>query len=410
MSASQKPLEGVKIIDFSIYVAAPAASSLLGYMGADVIKVEPVKGDPYRITGLAFGMPAEEELNPLFDSCNYNKRCIALNLRSDEGKAVLNRLIVQADMFVTNYRENALVAMGLTYEDLIAINPNIIYGKADGYGEKGKDTARAGFDATAFYARSGFARCGAYSSSPPMTTPSASGDSVTALSLAVGLLGAYINARAGCGGDKVISSLYTSALWTLASPIARAQYDGMRESSWTNPGMLAINHDYRCADDVWVRFCGMSAERYWEPISRALGLEGYVDDPRFAASDAQREHNAECFELMRARIETKTYAEWEPYFIKYDVPFEKIYTVFESYNDEQALVNDYVEKITYPDDKEVVLPMPPFKFARAMTEKKDRGPYLGEHTRQILSEAGYSAEEIKKMFLEGSAAQRGEAY
>ena len=408
MATTRKPLEGLKIIDFTIYVAAPSTTSLLGYMGADVIRVEPIKGDPYRVTGPGFGIPADEIHNPLFDSCNNNKRCIALNLRSDEGKAVLNRLISQAGMFVTNYRENALAAMGLTYDDLIKINPDIIYGKADGYGEKGKDAVRSGFDATAYYARSGFARCGAYSNAPPMVTPSASGDVVTGLSLAVALLGAYINARAGGGGDKVTTSLYSSALWALSSPIARAQYDPPRESRWESPTFLSISHDYQCADGVWVRFCGMTADRYWEQFCRALGLEEYIGDPRFADSAANKTNVVEGVKIIQASLKTKTYAEWEPLFIKHDLPYEKVYTVFESYKDEQALVNNYVSTIIYPDKSEVVLPMPPFKFTRAITEKKDRGPYLGEHSRQILSEAGYSEEEIEKMLLGGIAAQQGE--
>lgn len=396
---TKKPLEGLKVIDFTIYVAAPAATCLLGYMGADVIRVEPLKGDPYRVTGTGFGMPAEEKRNPLFDTCNSNKRCIALNLRSDEGKTVVKKLIAQADMFVTNYREKALAGMGFSYEDVAAINPNIIYGKADGYGEKGPDAARPGFDSTAFFAKSGFAWSGVYSNDPPMVTPSAAGDTITSLALAVALLSAYIRG----GGDKVTSSLYSSALWTLSSPIARAQYNPLSESSWTKPGFIAISHDYRCADGVWVRLCGMTAERYWEPICRALGLDDYIEDARFATSDAQKDHTAECFALMQARVETKTYAEWEPVFVEHDVPYEKVYTTYDSYKDEQARVNEFVSTLTYPDKSEVVLPMPPFKFANAEVADKDRGPYLGEHTRQILSEVGYTGSEIDGMLFNGDA-------
>ena len=401
----KKPLEGIKIIDFTIYVAAPAATSLLGFMGADVIRVEPVKGDPYRLSGPAFGMPAEEKFNPLFDSCNYNKRCIALNLRNEDGKSVLNKLISQADMFVTNYRENALVAMGFDYDSVKKIKPEIIYGKADGYGEKGPDAERSGFDATAFYAKSGFALAGVYSDGPPMTVPSASGDSVTALSLTVALLGALVNMRAGNGGDKVTSSLYSSALWVLASPIARSQFDALRDSSWNNPGMLSIIHDYKCADSVWVRFCGMSAERYWEPICRSLGLDDYINDPRFTTSSENHNHTAEAFAIIQTRVETKTFADWEPLFIKYDVPYEKVYTVNEAIKNEQAIANEFVSKINYPDKREVILPMPPFKFDRAKTQEKNRGPYLGEHTREILGEIGHSEIEINRMLQDGTAAQ-----
>lgn len=222
-SDSINPLGGLKVVDLSIYVAAPAASSVLGYLGANVVKVEPVKGDPYRMTGVGFGMPATPEDNPLFDTCNSYKRCIAVNFRSEDGKEAVRKMVRQADIFVTNYRESALQGMGFTWDEVRAINPRIVYGKVDGYGELGQDSARPGFDSTAFFARSGFASEGAYTDAPPMTTPSGAGDTITSMALAVGLMSAYVEAQKTGVGSKVATSLFASALWTLASPIARHQ-------------------------------------------------------------------------------------------------------------------------------------------------------------------------------------------
>lgn len=396
---NSKPLAGVKVIDLTIYVAAPAGSSVLGYLGADVIKVEPLKGDPYRMTGIGFGIPASEEMNPLYDTCNSYKRAIAMDLRSEEGKAALRRLIEQADMFVTNYREQALVGMGFTYEEVKKINPKIVYGKVDGYGEKGADSSRAGFDATAFFARSGFADEGSYTDGPPMVTPSGAGDTITSMALTIGLLGAYLHSKQTGEGQKVTSSLYTSALWTMASPIARHQCTPRKEDSWGKPGFLAVNGDFRCKDGSWVRFCGMEAERTWDKFCRALGLEEYMDDPRFTTSKEQRDHSVEGFELIQDKVQQKTYEEWDPIFRANDLPYEKVQTPVEAVRDPQAIANGYVETLSY-GDQTVYFPNPPFQLSELERMPKNKAPKLGEHSVEILRDFGFEASEIDALLTQ----------
>lgn len=150
MSKEGLPLEGIKVMDLTIYVAGPACSTMLGYMGADVIKVESLKGDPYRVSGKGYGMPAEPKKNPLYDACNGFKRCVAIDFRSDEGKEVLKRLAIEADIIVTNYRAKPLKGMGMDYETVSSYNKKVVYGYFSGYGDVGPDAERPGFDANYF--------------------------------------------------------------------------------------------------------------------------------------------------------------------------------------------------------------------------------------------------------------------
>lgn len=389
------PLAGVKVIDFTIYVAAPAATSIFGYLGADVIKVEPPKGDPYRATGAGFGLPITAEENPLYDTVNFCKRDICLNLRTDEGKQVMRRLIEQADIFMTNYREKALEGMGLTYEEVKTINPRIVYGKGDGYGELGADAARPGFDATAFFARSGFAEEAAPIGGAPALTPSGAGDVVTSLGLGMGVLAAYVKALQTGEGSKVKTSLYTSGLWALASPIVRRQYHP-RGNVKPTKGYLAITCDFPCAGNTWVRFCGMVAERYWADFCKALGLDEYAEDPRFATSAAQSEHASECYWLMADKLKEKRYEEWEPIFRRYDLPYEKIMGVAESVRDPQALANGYSCLMNY-GEREIYLPMPPVQVSGVETGVRAPAAALGADTVQILKDFKFSNEEIEQL-------------
>lgn len=406
MNGSVAPLSGVKVIDLSIYVAAPAITSIFGYLGADVIKVETPKGDPYRTTGAGFGLPTNIDENPLYDTVNSYKRGLCLDLRTDEGKKVMHRLIEQADIFVTNFRENALEGMGMTYEDVKAINPKIVYGKGDGYGEFGPDAPRAGFDATAFFARSGFAQEASYPGAAPAITPSGTGDVVTSLGLGVGILAAYVQAKETGVGSKVKTSLYTAALWALASPIVRRQYVPRDPTprDVSTPGFLAIATDYVCKDGTWVRFCGMMAERYWAQFCRALGLEEYIEDPRFCTSRQQAANATECYALMAEKMKLKTYAEWEPIFRQNDLPFEKVMGVAESICDPQSIANSYASILCY-GEKKVYLPMPPVQVSTLEASERATAPKLGENSTEVLADFNFSEEEIAALIAGGAVKQ-----
>lgn len=405
MSNFEKPLSGVRVLDLSIYVAAPACSAMLGYLGADVIKVESVKGDPYRISGKGYGVPAEAKMNPSFDQCNGFKRGIAVDFRSEEGREVLRRLAKKADIVVTNYREKALKGMNMTYEDVKTLNPAAVYGIFSGYGDRGPDAERPGFDATTFFARSGLALRGSYRGHPPMASISAAGDTISSMALTVGILAAYCKAKETGVGEKVTSSLYGSALWVLGIPIVQAEFGHVGPFPHEAPGFIALSNDYRCKDGVWVRICGMSAERYWGPLCEALEMPEAADDPRFATSAEQHCNLAAACTVVQEHFKNYTYEEIAKRLTDVDLPFERHVTLDGIGSDEQVIANRFQNPVTYENGRVAHMTMPPFKMDSVDDSTGSRGPYLGEQTESVLLECGFTVEEINSMAELGRVVQ-----
>ena len=322
---SKAPLTGLKVVDFSVFVAAPVAACSLGAMGADVIKVEPIKGDPYRTGGLVFGMPAEDGLNPLYDTVNSYKRFISLDLRTQEGQEAMKKLLAETDVFVTNYRPAALAGIGIDYENIKKINPRIIYAQMNGYGFKGEEKDRAGYDSTAFMSRSGYSFLGAYTKSAPMITPAAAGDVMAAYALLAGIMGAIVKMKETGEGEHVTTSLYASAVWARASPLTRYQFMECKDSWPGNPDFMALSADYQCKDGRWVRFCSMGAEKSWPPTCNALGLNEYLDDPRFNTSVEILKNTEACYALIQSKVKEKTKQTALDYIlsVSFPKPFEK---------------------------------------------------------------------------------------
>jgi len=405
MDNNNMPLTGVKVVDLTTFVAAPASTSALGYLGADVIKIEPLKGDPYRYSGTGYGVATSDEINPINDTCNGFKRDISVDFRSSGGKEVIRRLIKNADIMVTNYREDALRGMGFNYDEVIKINPRIVYGHINGYGEKGVDAPRPGFDSVAFYARSGFSMSATTKTSVPMPGLTGTGDIISSMALTVGVLAAYLKTRETGKSEKVSCSLYSSALWVMGVQIALAQFGFRVPCTWEEPSQLPTIHDYRTSDGEWIRLCCIDIKRTWEPLCRALDLEEYTEDERFSTSGPLHDNRATGVKIIQEKIKTNTYAYWASRLKENDIAFERQRRVVEIPDDEQARVNGFLSSLVYPNGKEVYLAMPPFKLKNAGDRKKVMGPKLGEHTLDIMREYGFTKEEIDNMLSEGAIKQ-----
>ncbi len=403
MNASM-PLKGVKIIDFTTFVAASAASSFLGYLGADVVRVETPKGDPFRAFGAGFGVPIKEDENPCYDAINGYKRSVSLNLRSAEGMQAMHRLLERAEILITNYRPNALAAMHLTYEDVKRINPKIVYASNNGYGFKGPEAPRPGFDSTAFYARSGLSLAATYKNAPPASNPAAGGDMATSMAMATGILAGYLQAKTTGVGCEVKTSLLAVAMWVAALPCVNQQFK-TGKAEFGKPTYYAIASDYICSDGNWIRLSGQSVERYWPGFCSALDLEEYREDERFTTGPAMCANGEACYSLISEKIKAKPLADWIRILKEHDLPFEVINTCLMAIDDEQVLANDYVKSFDYPNRKDIRLTMPPIIVTGAEPEERTKASMLGADTVEVLKEYGFSEQEIQDLIACGGAVQ-----
>ena len=401
---SALPLKGLRVIDWSTAVAAPACGRLLADMGADVIKIESPKGDMCRTLGNAYDTPnvPEEESYPFHITANTNKRFITLDWRTEEGMDVFMRLLKDADVLLTSVRTKVLQAMGLSYEDLKSRFPRLILAHLTGFGYEGDEAERPGYDVAAFWARSGGLIDWVRPGSTPVNPGLGLGDIFTGTNLCVGLLSALYARQATGKGTLVTTSLMSAGIWGNGNYVLVSQPPfnhpvPLDPADATNPFFTS----YKCKDGVWMTLVmpGPLAG-HWERGCRAFGLEAYIDDPRFG-SDANVTANhaqAALYQLMCDAVSRHTYAEWHERLLTAEVVHERIQRSCEVVNDPQAIANGYVKRITLPDNREATFSTIPIQFSEYGVKPINPLVSPGQDTRKILEELDYSQQQIEAMY------------
>ncbi len=399
-----KPLEGVRVVEMSTYVAAPVAARLLADMGAEVIKVERPEGDAWRDTGVGYHSERYcADDNPVFNIYNSGKKHLALNLKAQEGMDAFHRLLETADVFITNTRPAALKRLGLTYEQLKERYPKLVYGIVLGYGEKGPDADKPAFDTSAFWARCGFLR----DQSPlkddyePVQPPYSMGDTFTG-GLLMGEICAALLRREKTGkGDLVRSSLFHNGIFSMGTMaiINQSPYEGMMprdRASWGAP-----SGGYRCSDGEWIFISGYSSTLY-PPTYKMLGLSNLAEDPKFADGANRWKNRHEYYEIIRNAFLQKPAAYWLEKGKELDLPMTRMGHYSDLSKDEQAWANGYVEEVVSPNGSMNVMPSSPIEMESVGELTTKIAPAIGADTKQILSELGYTAEQIKSMTDSGA--------
>ncbi|MBI4288307.1 MAG: CoA transferase [Chloroflexi bacterium] len=402
-----QPLDGIKVIDWTVQQLGPVASAMLGDLGADVIKVEHrVRGDNGRgwsgIMGLAAF--AKGGRNFYFEANNRNKRGITVDLGKPEAVQVMYRLVETADVFVQNFRPGVAEKLGLGYEDLKRINPRIIYASASGYGPRGPEASRPATD-PAGMARSGMMDTTSRQGMPPHYYPGAIADQMGAIILAYGIMTALV-ARERLGvGQKVDASHLGSMIWLQSLSMHQVLIQGRSPNKWergqvSNP----MSNCYQCADGRWI-FLGLSqAERFWPDLCRALDICDLEKDPLYATPDARRQHRKDMIAILDRKFATRTSDEWTEHFKK-NFPrfiFEVVKNLSEVPDDPQVLANEYVVDFNHPaygPGKVVGLPI---SLSATPGSLRRPAPEFGQHTEEVLQEAGYTWEEIAQLKEKGA--------
>ena len=394
-----KPLEGYTVVEMSTYVAGPVTGRLLSDLGATVIKVEKLDGDGWRETGKSY-LPRiySDDQNPVFDIYNSGKQHVALNVKTKEGMEALMKLLESADVFVTNTRPEALKRLGLDPESVRAKFPNIIYAILLGYGEKGPDADLPAFDVTAFWARSGFLADLSINQDgyTPVQAPYSMGDTVTGYMLTLEVCAALLRRERTGEGDLVKAGLFHNSIFTMGNMqiISQPPYGYVYpqdRASWSSWGGA-----FCCADGKWVYLASYSAS-VLSKLYAMLGLEELGSDPRFVGVMPLWNNRHEHHEIIRDAFLKESSDHWLALAKEMDIPLMKLGHYRDLVEDEQAWANGYLERVTFRNGKQNVMPTSPIEMESVGRVPTKPAPKIGKDTRAVLESLGYTAEEIEKL-------------
>lgn len=399
------PLQGVKVVELATVVAAPTTSRMLCAYGAEVIKVETLAGDEMRHAGEWEMVVCEDDKNPLFTIQNSGKKLTAINLKTEAGREAFLRLLEDADVFLTNVRLPSLNRLGLDYETLHERFPSLIYAHFSGFGPKGPDAAKPGFDSTAFWLRNGPLADWQEPGSFPFTPTYAFGDMSTSSVFLSGILMALLGRAQTGRGTFVTTSLMASGIWCNAIGVVSHQepFGGERPIDPLRPAD-PFSHFYRCGDG---RYIGVFDNEYGRDLPKFAALfdmPELLEDPRCAtlAALAETDAVAEVVARLNQIFLTKTSAEWIACLEENNVSCERMRTIRDVSSDPQAIANGYVQPVTYPDELTVMMPCPPVQFSEYEMREYTPAGRIGTDTDAVFHALGYTDEQIAELRAQGA--------
>jgi crotonobetainyl-CoA:carnitine CoA-transferase CaiB-like acyl-CoA transferase len=397
------PLEGIRVLEVANWLAAPAAAALMADLGAEVIKVEPPEGDAYR--GFLMGSMGYQHSfagNYAFELDNRGKRSITVSLDKPGGPELVKRLARTADVFLTNLVQTRREKYGLTHEDVRAVNPRLVFASFSGYGVRGPDRGRPGFDYAAFWARSGLMGLLGEPPSPPPLCRGGQGDHTTALNILAAVLAALrLRDRTG-EGQHVEVTLQGTGMWTLAGDIqaalvAREQPGRHERSQPANP----IWNSYQAKDGLWVLLVMPLPDPYWPRFCAAIEKPEWANDPRYDGLAKRREHSRELTAQLDAIFATRTRAEWAARLDAQGLIWAPVATLPDVIDDPQAREMGWFATIDSPSLGRFETLDTPFKLYGADVGVRGPAPAAGEHTFDVLTQLGLGDEELARLAEDG---------
>jgi len=391
------PLAGMKVIELAHIMAGPVCGLMLADMGADVIKVEKPDGDDSR----RFVPPAINGESAAYMMMNRNKRGIALNLKQPEAVTALRRLLEEADVVIENYRMGTMERLGLGYEELRALNPRLIYCEISGFGRTGPYAQRGGFDLIAQGMSGLMSITGEGPGRPPVKPGAPISDITAGIIAAMGVSAAYARMLQTGEGQKVDTSLFEAAItqtyWQSAIAFATGVAPGPLGSA--HP-LNAPYQSFRTADG-WINV-GAANQRNWLRFLEVIGAQELGEDPRFANNHDRMQHLAELEVILNEKLATATTETWLDRMEKAGLPAGPVLDILEMQADPQALARDMIVELDHPGAGPVKTLGHPVKFSETPASIRSAAPVLGQHSREVLSEAGYDAAAIDAMITAGA--------
>jgi crotonobetainyl-CoA:carnitine CoA-transferase CaiB-like acyl-CoA transferase len=401
-------MQGVRILEVAEHTFVPAASALLADWGAEVIKIEHVeRGDAMRAlaaTGVAT-IPAD--VHVLLEHSNRGKRSLGLDLASDEGRDILYRLAATADVFLTNKLPRVRSKLKIDPETIRAHNPRIIYVSGTGQGERGPDADEGSYDSLAFWARAGI---GASLTRPeyghvPSPPAPGFGDSIGAMTIAGGIMGALFHRERTGEATTVDVSLLGTGIWAMGQAVALSL---LLNVPWSPPeGGRPVNNplatNYLTKDGRWLAFTCLQAGKYWPPVCEIIGRPELATDPRFADHAALLVNSVEAITILREVFAERPLAEWRQRLTGFTGQWTVVQDPVELADDAQVIANGYVQDCRTAADVEFRLAAAPVQFGGAPAATR-RAPQFNEHGDEVLAELGLDWDTIVGLKVRGVVA------
>src|SRR3954469_4058537 len=388
--------DGLKVLDCASFIAAPAAATVLSDFGADVIKIEPPgSGDPYRNLPNLPGYPVSPH-NYAWMLESRNKRSLALDLAKGEGQQVLRRLVVEADVFVTNFPPAVRQRLGISYATLRPLNDRLIYASFTGYGEKGEEANKPGFDSNAYWARSGLMDLvRADINTTPARSVAGMGDHPCAMALYGAIVTALYKRERTGKGTHVASNLMANGVWA-ASVLAQAKLCGAKfgERRPRERALNAVTNHYQCRDGRWIILSLLNEERQWPTLARCMGREDLITDERFATKAGRHARSLELIHIFDEVFATRELAEWRRILDGNGLVFGVIGILDDIPNDRQMLDNEVL--VPFENDTMLTVNSPIWVEGSKKVQPR-HAPGIGEHSDEILRQAGYDDASIGQL-------------
>lgn len=398
------PLEDITVVEIDNWMAAPSAAAIMADMGARVIKIEPLKGDPMRDSGRSPKVEdeARKAYDYQFDVDNRGKESICVDLTKPEGIALVHKLVETADIFLCNLLTQRQTKYQLDPETLLALNNKLVHATLTGYGTTGPEAWRPGFDVTAFFGRSGLydsMREGA-DGIVPMARP-AQGDHTTGLALFGSIMAALRLAEKTGEGQVVETSLYEAAIWTQATDYAVTTIDHapVRQRARDELFLPTANR-YPCGDGKWVVF-NMPEPRYWTAFCKAIGKDEWLEDERLVDVRSRFRLMHELVPLIDEVLSAKSRDEWGVIFDEAGLIWGPVLALHEVAADAQAEAINLFPEIDHEAMGAYRTVNIPMRFKTAEVKPRHRSPTLGEHTRTTLGAIGIDNAALEQLASDG---------
>lgn len=395
-------MDGIRVVEVAGWMAAPGAAAMMADLGADVVKVEPLRGDPVR--GVIRQPEVDPPLDAPFQMDNRGKRGIAVALDQPQGQELVRRLCDGADVFLNNLLLRRQEKFGLDADTLLGRNARLVHATLTGYGLEGPDATRPGFDITTFFGRGGITHSITEPGEQAPRARPAQGDHAAALAMLAAVLAALRLVERTGQGQVIDVNLLATAAWTMSSDLSSTLVDGQEPLALGRRRRRhALHESFRTADDRWILLF-MPEPHWWPRFCATVGHPEWADDPRLATFQSRLDNMPLVTDLMDEVFATRTLAEWGRLFDEAGLTWGPAATVSEVAADPHAAAVGTFPEVEHPVAGTFRTVAAPMKLRGQDISPRGPAPDLGQHTREVLAEIGLSGAELDALVAAGTVA------